>query len=32
MRFAVQPLRRIGLAFRGSTAKRGAEKVAVAAA
>jgi transposase len=32
MRFAVQPPRRIGLAFPGSPGKRGAEKVAVAAA
>jgi hypothetical protein len=32
MRFVVQPPRRIGLAFRGLPAKRGAEKVAVAAA
>ncbi|HMA72652.1 MAG TPA: helix-turn-helix domain-containing protein [Xanthobacteraceae bacterium] len=32
MRFAVQPPRRIGLAFPGSPGKRGVEKVAVAAA
>jgi hypothetical protein len=32
MRFAVQPPRRIGLAFPASPAKRGVEKVAVAAA
>ena len=32
MRFAVQPPRRIGLAFPGSPGKRGAEEVAVAAA
>src|SRR6201997_741753 len=32
MRFAVHPPRRIGLAFPGSPGKRGAEKVAVAAA